>query len=149
MGEYFPDESLSVMSSLIGLARSLEGDEEPLECVMSLLRNATLAVSRGDIASPEALKGELLEAKKKTVPSCFVCPQPCGHNDDYPMDRLSDLDSLQVREVLSLLDEIITSERVSGKKRNELTLKGLVYISSGFGDEYMRNLTAELKEALQ
>lgn len=150
MGRYFSDDALSVMSSLIGLARSLENDPEPLGDVMSLLMNTVVTVNEDNFSSSgrDTLKSELLEAKRKTVPSCFVCPQPCGHNDDYPLDKLDVLDRASTKEIFSLLSKVIVSGNVSEEKKRELSVKSIVYISSDFGDEYLTSLISTLKESL-
>ena len=147
MGKYFSDDALSVMSSLVGLARSLENDPEPLEDVMSLLLDTTVCVGRDDLSSvKDRIKEELLDAKKRTVPSCFVCQHPCGHNDDYPSDKLSDLDNESTREIFTLLEKIIRGDTVPEEKKRELTLRSLIYISSDFGKEYMASLITSLRE---
>ena len=147
MGKYFSDDALSVLSSLIGLSRALESDTNPLEDVMTLLLDTTVLVSRDDLSSvKDKIKEELLDAKKRTVPSCFVCQHPCGHNDDYPLEKLSDLDRESTREIFTLLERIIKEDTVPEEKKRELTLKSLIYISSDFGDEYMASLIASLRE---
>ena len=147
MGKYFSDDALSVLSSLIGLSRALESDTNPLEDVMTLLLDTTVRVSRDDLSSvKDKIKEELLDAKKRTVPSCFVCQHPCGHNDDYPLEKLSDLDRESTREIFTLLEKIIKEDTVPEEKKRELTLRSLIYISSDFGDEYMASLIASLRE---
>ena len=147
MGKYFSDDALSVLSSLIGLSRALESDTNPLEDVMTLLLDTTVRVSRDDLSSvKDKIKEELLDAKKRTVPSCFVCQHPCGHNDDYPLEKLSDLDRESTREIFTLLERIIKEDTVPEEKKRELTLRSLIYISSDFGDEYMASLIASLRE---
>ena len=150
MVRYFSDDALSVMSSLIGLARSLENDPEPLGDVMSLLMNTVVTVNEDNLSSSDrdTLKSELLEAKRKTVPSCFVCPQPCGHNDDYPLDKLSALDRASTKEIFLLLSKVIVSGNVSEEKKRELSIRSLVYISSDFGDEYLGPLMDSLRQSL-
>ena len=147
MGKYFSDDALSVMSSLIGLSRALESDTNPLEDVMAILLDTTVLVSKDDLSSrKDKLKEDLLDAKKRTVPSCFVCQHPCGHNDDYPTEKLSELDNEPTREIFTLLEEIIKEDTVPEEKKRELTLKSLIYISSDFGKEYMASLIASLRE---
>ncbi len=150
MAEYFSDDSLCVMASLIGLGRSLENDPEPLGDVMTLLMNTVVAINKDNLSSSDkdALKAELLEAKRRTVPSCFVCPQPCGHNDDYPQERLSDLDRASTKEIFSLLSALITSDTVPEEKKRELCIKSIVYISSDFEDEYIQSLISTLRVSL-
>ena len=147
MGKYFSDDALSVMSSLIGLSRALESDTNPLEDVMAILLDTTVLVSKEDLSyRKDKLKEDLLDAKKRTVPSCFVCQHPCGHNDDYPTEKLSELDNEPTREIFTLLEKIIKEDTVPEEKKRELTLKSLIYISSDFGKEYMASLIASLRE---
>ncbi len=147
MGKYFSSDALSVLSSLVGLARSLENDPDPLDDVMSLLLSSVIAVNGDDLSSEkDTLKVSLLEAKKRTVPSCFVCQHPCGHNDDYPMEKIGDLDNEATREIFTLLEKIIRGDTVPEEKKRELTLKSLIYISSDFGKEYIASLISSLGE---
>lgn len=150
MGLYLSDDALYVLSLLVGLARSLENGSDAEAAVTPLLLRAVRAVSDGVFtpSSREELTDELSEAKKKTVPSCFVCAHPCGHNDDYPVSRLSALDNRDSKEILSLLSEIILKDVISVEKKRELALKSIIYISSDFGDEYMKSLIASLQSYL-
>ncbi len=150
MGRYFSDDALCVLSPLVGLARSLESESVVKEGVTSLLLRAVKCVSDGvfTASSREELTNELSEAKKKTVPSCFVCAHPCGHNDDYPAARLSDLDNREVEEIFALLSKIISEEGIPVEKKRELALKSIIYISSDFGDEYMQSLIDSLRTYL-
>ncbi len=147
MGKYFSDDALSVMSSLIGLSRALESDTNPLDDVMTLLLDTTVHVSEDELSfEKDKLREKLLEAKKRTVPSCFVCQHPCGHNDDYPMEKIGDIDNEATREIFTLLEKIIRGDAVPEEKKRELTLKSLIYISSDFGKEYIASLISSLGE---
>ena len=150
MGRYFSDDALCVLSPLVGLARSLESESGLETAVTSLLLRAVKAVSDGVFtpSSREELTNELSEAKKKTVPSCFVCAHPCGHNDDYPVAGLSNLDNPASKEIISLLSKIISKDGIPAEKKRELAVKSIIYISSDFGDEYMQSLIDSLRTYL-
>ncbi len=149
MGRYFSDDALSLLSPLVGLARSLESERVADKDVTALLFSAVGAL--GDVFTPssrEETAGKLSEAKRKIVPSCFVCTHPCGHNDDYPIEKISDLDNASSKEIIDLLGEIISAPSISSEKKYELTVKSLIYISSDFGDGYMKSLIDSLRSCL-
>lgn len=150
MGRYFSDDALCVLSPLVGLARSLESESVVEEGVTSLLLRAVEAVSDGVFtpSSREELMDDLSEAKKKIVPSCFVCAHPCGHNDDYSRAGLSDLDNPASKEIIALLSKIILKDGMPVEKKYELAVKGIIYISSDWGNEYMQSLIDSLRSYL-
>lgn len=150
MGRYFSDDALCVLSPLVGLARALESETSADEAVTSLLLGAVQTVNDGVFtpSSREELMDELTEAKKKIVPSCFVCAHPCGHNDDYPAAGLSDLDKPASKEIISLLSKIILKDGIPVEKKRELAVKSIIYISSDWGDEYMQSLVDSLRSYL-
>ncbi len=149
MGRYFSDDALSLLSPLVGLARSLESESVADKDATALLFSAVRAL--GDVFTPstrEETAGKLSEAKRRIVPSCFVCAHPCGHNDDYPIEKISDLDNASSKEIIDLLREIISALSISSEKKYELTVKSLIYISSDFGDGYMKSLIDSLRSCL-
>lgn len=150
MGRYFSDDALSLLSPLVGLARSLENESVADKDVTALLFSAVRALGDGVFtpSSREETAGKLSEAKRKIVPSCFVCAHPCGHNDDYPIEKISDLDNASSKEIIDLLGEIISALSISSEKKYELTVKSLIYISSDFGDGYMKSLIDFLRSCL-
>ncbi len=137
MGKYFKDETLSSLSSFTGLCRALETENDPPLDVKELLFKAVREINEDKVES--SLKDRLMEAKKRVVPSCFVCASPCGHNDDYPMEKIGDLDSEETKEIFSLLDKIPDED-----KKYVLIVKSVIYLSSSFGEEYMSSLMVEL-----
>ncbi len=137
MGKYFKDETLSSLSSLTGLCRALETESDPPLDVKELLFEAVREINEDK--ADASLKESLRKAKKRVVPSCFVCASPCGHNDDYPMEKIGDLDSEETKEIFSLLDKIPEED-----KKYALIVKSVIYLSSSFGEEYMSSLMVEL-----
>lgn len=137
MGKYFKVETLSSLSSLTGLCRALETESDPPLDVKELLFKAVRKINEDNVDA--ALKESLLEAKKRVVPSCFVCASPCGHNDDYPMEKIEDLDNERTKEFFALLEKIPDED-----KKYALIVKSVIYLSSSFGEEYMSSLMVEL-----
>ncbi len=142
MSIYFKKETLSLLSSLIGLSRALEGVEEPTEDTISLIFSALSAIESDN--PPSSLKEKLIEKKKETVPSCFLCASPCGHNDDYPEEKIDELDNPVTKEVIDLLDKLVESS-IDSKSKIKNIIKGIIYISSDFPKEYVDKYTAELR----
>ncbi len=137
MGKYFKDETLSSLSSLTGLCRALETESDPPLDVKELLFKAVKEINEDKVEA--SLKDSLIEAKKRVVPSCFVCASPCGHNDDYPLEKIGDLDNERTKEIFALLDKIPDED-----KKYALIVKSVIYLSSSFGEEYMSSLMVEL-----
>lgn len=135
------NDTLSVLSSLIGLGRALENENNPGDDIKNLLFKAVGAVNENN--GDTLLKNELFEAKKRVVPSCFVCASPCGHNDDYPMDKIKELDNERTKEIFSLLNKL-----PDGERKYSLVIKSLIYISSDFEERYINSLMGELHASL-
>ena len=112
-------------SALIGLARATFGNTHPTEDTWRLLLRGLSAVSsaeNADAATLTALTGEAHGEKAKLVPSCAHCASPCGRNDDYDLNKLSEADA-EVRalksRILSALGDMAACADASGKQNEE------------------------------
>lgn len=89
-----------VIGALIGLARATDGNEHLISA------SATASVLDGLVATKpgtdadnyalEALLGRVEEEKRKMVPDCFLCANPCGRTSDYDLGLLNKADE-QIR----------------------------------------------------
>ena len=89
-----------ILGSLIGLARSTSGNED-------LVTNHTLKVIFEAIQHPSKDALSLIEEeKRKLVPNCFYCDNPCGRTSNYeitlPFNKEKEL-------ILNNLNKIIYS----------------------------------------
>lgn len=77
-------EKLKLIGKLIGLARAAEGNEDKVN-------TGTAAVFAEALTEPGAGTAGRIEAeKRRLIPQCYECPNPCGRNDAYDMQRLQD-----------------------------------------------------------
>lgn len=75
--------------ALIGLARATEGNEYLLSrSTAQVVIEALSADADIDSAALEALMEQVTGEKRRLVPGCFDCADPCGRTDDYDMERL-------------------------------------------------------------
>ena len=111
--------------ALIGLARATFGNTHPTEDTWRLLIRGLSAVSCGedtDAVALTALIDEVHREKEKLVPSCANCASPCGRNDDYDLNKLSEADA-EVRalksRILSALGDMAAWADASGEQNAE------------------------------
>ena len=89
---------MGLLGELIGLARAVEGNED-------LLTGETAAVFAEALVSPgEGTVGKILAEKRRLVPDCFSCQNPCGRTDAYDTGRLAE-EPDEVRAAKELLLE--------------------------------------------
>jgi len=78
--------------ALIGLARAADGSEHLItpEASMTVIESlfATLTNVNFDNAALEELLRRVEEEKRRMVPDCFACANPCGRNNDFDMNDL-------------------------------------------------------------
>lgn len=95
-----------LIGALIGLARSIDGNEDLVtpETDELILQSLLSAHSASDIPNADIheLLDRILEEKKRFVPGCFYCTASCGRTDDYDMNLLQSA-SEDIRHLKSLL----------------------------------------------
>ena len=77
--------------ALIGLARAADhASAYPAEVDQLILDGLFTTVTNVnfDPAAIHRLIEQIHEAKAKLTPQCAACASPCGHHDDYPMQKL-------------------------------------------------------------
>ena len=111
--------------ALIGLTRATFGNTHPTEDTWRLLIRGLSAVSSGENADAVTLTvliDEVHGEKAKLVPSCTHCASPCGRNDDYDLNKLSEADA-EVRalksRILSALGDMAVCANASGEQEEE------------------------------
>lgn len=105
-----------MLSSLIGLARATEGNEELMteetgqllfQGLSQVLSDSEESLSAGDSGGQAEHRTELLakilEEKKRLVPNCFDCASPCGRTADYDMREFRDAEKEQIDLKLSIV----------------------------------------------
>lgn len=76
--------------ALIGLVRAAGSGEYPEEADRLILEGLFTTVTNVnfDNGAIQALIGQIHEMKARLAPGCQSCGSPCGHNDDYEMQKL-------------------------------------------------------------
>lgn len=122
------DDRQKILSSLIGLARAVEGNEGKLDGETDrLVCTALSAIGEEKISSDavDYILSVLRKEKKRIAPDCFFCASPCGRTDDPDLSVLSD--SPEVRDLKEKLVETLISLSCE-KKMNPSVYKVLYMI---------------------
>lgn len=126
-----------LIGALIGMARATDGNEHLIS--LSSTAVAVAALTATEPAHMEQLLGRVEEEKRKMVPDCFRCANPCGRTAAYDLDRLEQAEP-EVRElkmqILSGIRRIASSGPEVRKQAEQLIYMGLVVIG-------MEDYTAE------
>lgn len=141
-----------VIGALIGLARATDGNEHLISA------SATAAVLEGlaatktgadaDNGTLEALLGRVEEEKRKMVPDCFLCANPCGRTSDYDLRLLEKADE----EIRMLKNRILTgiqciAAAVPANNDHSIFCKALVVIGmDDYTAEELIPVVAEVEE---
>ena len=141
--------------ALIGLTRATFGNTHPTEDTWRLLIRGLSAVSSGENADAVTLTvliDEVHGEKAKLVPSCTHCASPCGRNDDYDLNKLSEADA-EVRalksRILSALGDMAACADASGKQNEEtgrFAAKALFAVGEDWDAELLLPIAKEAEQ---
>ena len=111
-----------------------------------------LSVENADAVTLTALIGEVHGEKAKLVPSCAHCASPCGRNDDYDLNKLSEADA-EVRalksRILSALGYMASCTDASGgqnDKTGRFTAKALFAVGEDWDTVLLLPIAAEAEQ---
>lgn len=101
-----------LLGKLIGLARATEGNEHKLTDSITdlLLEGLFISHSRSRISQYDLLDllNRIEEEKKKLIPDCYQCVEPCGKNNDFDLNDVLeaglDMRSLKTTLLFGLQD---------------------------------------------
>lgn len=112
-----------LIGQVIGLARATDGNEHLINpTATALIRECLLAIDEGTVDT-EYFMAKVLEEKKKMVPDCFLCANPCGRT--RPFD-FTELPAGECRDLkYALLDELM---RHAGTIQADILYRDLVII---------------------
>lgn len=88
--------------ALIGLARATDGNEHLISPSSTAVIVNSLSAMLTEDFSLDALLEQVEQEKRKMVPDCFLCANPCGKNSDYDLRQLQN-EQEDVRELKYLL----------------------------------------------
>ena len=100
----FQDE---LTGALIGLARATEGNEDLVSSSTDNVVLEGLFAAAADVSSDKTITeliARVQEEKRKLVPNCFGCAEPCGRTGDYDMQELwtADKDTRALKTLILL-----------------------------------------------
>lgn len=81
-----------LIGALIGLARAVSGNEDLITDSTNQILLEALAATHTDTISNDSILSDLLhrvaDEKRRIVPDCAICPNPCGRTENYDMQNL-------------------------------------------------------------
>ena len=129
----YSDLQKELIGALIGLARSLDETNSDYSALNSIIGgiNAIEAASAEDIQAVRA-------AKRRAVPDCSICKNPCGKTFDYNFDDLEKLEPKIAGLKYELIERIREyAKRVEFNEKNyENVLKKLTEGLFAVGYDY-------------
>lgn len=128
-----------LIGELIGLARATDGNEHLIiPSATAMIRECLLAVGN-ETADTEYFMARILEEKRKIVPNCFVCANPCGRTSPFDLDQIPEG---EIRELkFALLDALL---RTADTVREDILYRDLVII--GLEDYERQDLLPLIQE---
>lgn len=101
------DLQKKLMGALIGLSRAVDGNEHLISPSSTALVIDALAAERANETTLRELRIRAEEEKRKMVPNCFLCANPCGRTSDFDLNELDHADA----EVRGLKYQILSRIR--------------------------------------
>ena len=133
-----------LIGELIGLTRAADGNEHLITPSSTEVLVNCLCCDEHDSAAISRLLERVLEEKRKMVPDCFLCANPCGRTSAFD---LSTLVPGEVRELkLQLLEQLRHLARVNPTADEGLLYRGIVVIGM---EDYEPQDLLPLIEAVQ
>lgn len=113
-----------LIGHLIGLARATDGNEHLIiSSVTALIRECLQAVGN-ETADTEYFMTRILEEKRKIVPNCFVCANPCGRTSPFDLTQIPESEIRDLK--IALLDVLF---RAADTVQEDILYRDLVIIS--------------------
>lgn len=112
-----------LIGELIGLARGTDGSEHLITPEITNVVSACLRAKGGD-ALMEDLRQLAISAKRKVVPNCFTCANPCGRTFPFDLNLLDEEPESIRQKKLALLE---AARELAGAQRRTQQQDGLLY----------------------
>lgn len=140
-----------LIGALIGLSRATDGNEHLISSSSTAVIIESLTAHEDDRSILEELLRRAGDEKRKMVPDCFLCANPCGRTSDFDLAQLQRADP-EIRElkvqILSGLKRIAAS--APGIYDEKLLYKGLVVIGmEDYSADDLRPIVREIEETAQ
>ncbi len=132
----------ALIGALVGLARSADGESDPLPDVWALLTGGLAMVSTqpGDAVCDELIR-RIHAERDHMAPNCALCTAHCGRTDDYDT-ALLDKDDAEVRrcktDILCDLHDMALRLRqgLFSEEKGEEARRFMVRALNAFGAEW-------------
>lgn len=118
-----------LIGALVGLARATDGNEHLITPDSTAVVLACLNAKPSGEEDLQFYLSRVGEAKKKMVPDCFLCANPCGRTDAYDLNRLEQ-EKPDIRETkYRILKELrALAEKQPDKTQEQRLYSGLIAI---------------------
>ena len=97
-----------LLYAIIGLVRAMENNEDLVtDYTAKLICDGYIAYSKGDTEEASRLYALIREEKRRLIPLCFECTNPCGRTDDCTYEQLwgnDDTKDIKSQLICSLAD---------------------------------------------
>lgn len=121
------DSRNKIFSSLTGLVRSIEGNEDLIsQDTIRMIQDSLVTIGQGEADEnvTQYLVSVLEKEKHRLAPDCATCMNHCGRTDNWNPDNL-DSCSEEVRELK--LQLISLSIRLAKEKKNIMLIIRMIY----------------------
>lgn len=121
------DSRNKIFSSLTGLVRSIEGNEDLIsQDTIRMIQDSLVTIGQGETDEnvTQYLVSVLEKEKHRFAPDCATCMNHCGRTDNWNPDNL-DSCSEEVRELK--LQLISLSIRLAKEKKNIMLIIRMIY----------------------
>lgn len=121
------DNRTRILSSLAGLVRSIEGNEDLIsQDTVRMIQDSLVTIGRGEADEnvTQYLVSVLAKEKHRLAPDCATCMNHCGRTDNWNPDSL---DSCP-QEVRALKIQLISlSIRLAQEKKNTMLIIRMIF----------------------
>lgn len=129
----YSDLQNELIGALVGLARSLDETNSDFSALKAMING----INAIETAAPEDIE-KVRAAKRRAVPDCSVCKNPCGKTFDYDLDELEKLEPKIAEQKYLLIERIIKYAKtaVYNEQNYQTVLKALAEGLFAIGYDY-------------
>jgi len=141
-----------VISQLIGLARSIEGNEDLVTEVTDRLVIDALAATYPDEQTTQELLDRIGEEKLRIVPGCYYCASPCGRTAPYDLHEIEAAgeEIAQIKyALLDALHHIALQQKMPLSETAAFLRRGLSIVGMDWEAERLRAVLQEAEAFLK
>ena len=147
-------EYYSFLGALIGLARTIDSDEQ------NVVQDTWIMLADGLLLGPERLNTaalrdltERLHAERARLsPQCAVCSAPCGRKADCDIESLRESESTRTLKtrIFSAAQQIaanVIMHRAQSDAENRLLLRAVFSLGEEWDEEFLKDVAEQCIEA--